>query len=170
MEVLRAHCSAEIVGVDMSQGMLDEARRRSAAWPGDAAVRLLRADVRTDDVGSGFDAVVSFGAFGHFLPADQPLLLGTIFRALRPGGRFVFVTGARPPAWDPAWWVARSFNAAMHVRNAIVDPPFVMFYLLFTLETARARLLEAGFEVEVRRGTLPRPWHRFVVVVATRPG
>src|SRR4051812_22240642 len=44
MTHLRALCTERVVGLDFSQGMLDEARRRVNAAPGEAAVELVHGD------------------------------------------------------------------------------------------------------------------------------
>jgi trans-aconitate methyltransferase len=56
------------VGIDFSAGMLAQARR---AHP-DA--RWVRADVRALPFAGVFDLAVSFGALGHFLPAERTAL------------------------------------------------------------------------------------------------
>ena len=76
---------------------------------------------------AAFDLAVCFGAFGHILPRDEGRFVAQIARVLRPGGRFVFVTAHMPPLWSPIYWMARGFNAAMHVRNLVWSPPFIMF-------------------------------------------
>ncbi len=96
-----------------------------------------------------FDLAVCFGALGHILPRDQDRFIEAVKRVLRPGGSFVFVTGERPPLWSPQYWLRRTFNATMHVRNWLVSPPFVMFYLTFLLPHARTLLGNHGFEVEL---------------------
>jgi hypothetical protein len=67
---------------------------------------------------------------------------------LRPGGRFVFVTSYPPRPASAAFWLAHGFNAAMRARNAVLSPPFVMYYLTFLLPEARRQLEQAGFTVE----------------------
>jgi SAM-dependent methyltransferase len=168
---LRPLCRERVVGVDVSQGMLDEARRQLAEAPGGAALELVRGDALALPWHEAFDAVASFGAFGHILEADEPRLVDNVWRVLRPRGRFVFVTGERPSPLHPGYWVARAFNAAMHVRNALWRPPFVMYYFTFLLPRARALLEARGFHVEVHRQALPEPYARagWCVVVATRP-
>jgi SAM-dependent methyltransferase len=97
----------------------------------------------------GFDLAVSFGAFGHFLPAERPGLFAEVRRALRPGGLFAFPIGAPPPVGSPAHWALAGFDAVMRVRNAVWRPPFVMYYRTFPLQPVRADLLRAGFTVEL---------------------
>jgi SAM-dependent methyltransferase len=170
LRYLRPLCHERVVGVDLSQGMLDEARRLLADAPGEAAVELVRGDALNLPWREEFDVVTSFGAFGHILEQDEPRLVEGIHRALRPGGRFVFVTGQTPSPLRPGYWLARAFNAAMRVRNALWHPPFVMYYLTFLLPRARTLLESQGFRVDVRQDVLPEPYARYgyCVVIATR--
>ena len=169
MRALRPVSERSLVGVDRSRGMLEEARRRLTDAPGEAAIRLVRADALSLPFEGCFDAVVSFGAFGHIPEQDEPRLVDSVFRALRPGGRFVFATGDQPSLLNPLALAARGFNAAMRVRNAVRKPEFVMYYLTFLLPRARALLEARGLEVKAHREVFPSPWSRLVLVEATRP-
>lgn len=167
VEMLRPCCRERVVGVDFSRGMLAEARRRLAASAGGPDVELVRGDVLELAYDAEFDVVTCFGAIGHFRRREQPRLLAVAARALRPGGRFLAVTAEWPPPWSWRLWFALGFNATMAARNAIVRPPFVMYYMTFLLPRARRLLAAAGFEVMERREILPeRPW--LVLVEATR--
>ena len=171
MRFLRPLCRREVVGVDLSQGMLDEARQLLADAPGEAAVTLVQANALELTYEAEFDVVTSFGAFGHILEQDEPRLVEGIARALCPGGRFVFVTAHPPSQLNPGYWIAKGFNAAMRVRNALWKPPFVMYYLTFLVPRARELLEAQGFEVEVRDGLMPPPFTPYSVVIATKkPG
>lgn len=168
MSHLRALCTERVVGLDFSQGMLDEARRRVASAPGEAAVELVRGDALALPFESEFDVVTSVGAFGHIVPEDEDRFVGGIARALRPGGRFVFATSEMPPLTSPTWWVLRSFNAVMRVRNALLHPQFIMYYLTFLWPEVRQRLEARGLRVEALRGLCPAPYERVIIVVATK--
>ncbi|AGC48741.1 hypothetical protein MYSTI_07469 [Myxococcus stipitatus DSM 14675] len=168
MRVLRPLAREHVVGIDVSQGMLDEARRRLAEAPGTAGFRFIRGDALEMTFDAEFDVVTCFGAFGHILEEDEPRLLRGIHRALRPGGRFLFVTGHPPSPLRPGYWVAKGFNAALRVRNALWKPPFVMYYLTFLVPRARALLEAEGFTVEVRDGILPEPFTPLATVIATK--
>ncbi|MBN1204462.1 MAG: class I SAM-dependent methyltransferase [Myxococcaceae bacterium] len=168
MRFLRPLCRQEVVGVDLSRGMLAEARRLLADAPGAAAITLVQANALELTYEAEFDVVTSFGAFGHILEEDEPRLVEVIARALRPGGRFVFVTAHPPSVLHPGYWMAKGFNAAMRVRNAIWKPTFVMYYLTFLVPRARELLEAQGFEVDVRDGLLPRPFSGYSIVVATK--
>ncbi len=167
MRWLRPLCSEAMFGVDRSAGMLEEAARRLKDSPGDAETHLLRADALQLPFGREFDLATCFGAFGHILEKDEPRFVDAIANILRPGGRFVFITGELPPITSPSLWVARGFNAAMRIRNALIKPEFIMYYLTFLLPRCQ-RLLEArGFEVEVIADAFPAPFGRARLVIAT---
>ncbi len=168
MRALRPVCRGSVTGVDRSRGMLEEARRSLEDAPGTASLQWVRGDALALPFERAFDAVVSFGAFGHILERDEPRLVDSVFRALRPGGRFVFATGEQPSALNPLAVAARGFNAAMRLRNALRKPEFVMYYLTFLLPRAQALLEERGFEVRVLRDVFPKPYARLVLVEATR--
>jgi ubiquinone/menaquinone biosynthesis C-methylase UbiE len=166
---LRPLCRERVVGLDISRGMLEVCRRRAALAPGTARVELVRADALAMPFGSEFDAVVSFGAFGHILRRDEPRFVAEVARVLRPGGRFVFVTAPMPPLWTRRYWLSRTFNAAMRVRNWLIAPPFIMYYLTFLLPAVEALLRRQGLTVEVREMGFSGPWADLRLVVATRP-
>lgn len=166
---LRPLCRDRVVGVDLSAPMLDEARRRHADDPGTAEMVFVKGDALDLPFEAQFDLAVSFGAFGHIVDDDEVRLVASVAKALRPGGRFVFVTAEHAPPLAPGVLQARAFNAVMRVRNALWSPPFVMYYLTFLLPRARALLEAAGLSVEVRRGVLPAPYQRYVLVIAHKP-
>jgi ubiquinone/menaquinone biosynthesis C-methylase UbiE len=168
MRVLRPLCRERVVGVDFSAGMLAEAERRLADAPGDARVELVRGDVLEMRYAAEFDVATCVGAFGHILRRDEPRLLGNVQRALRPGGRFVFVTAEMPSPASAAYWISRGFNAAMHVRNAVKRPAFQMYYLTMLWPEVREKLERSGFDVEARREVFAKPFERAILVVATK--
>ncbi len=170
LRLLRPLARQRVVGVDLSQGMLEEARQRLADTSG-PPLELLRADALALPFHEEFDLVTSFGAFGHILEQDEPRLVASVHRALRPGGRFLFVTSHPPSPLRPGFWLAHAFNAAMRVRNALWRPPFVMYYLTFLAPRARALLEAQGFSVRFHPLSLPEPYSRssLLAAVATRP-
>lgn len=172
--VLRQVCGGRTAGVDFSAGMLAEARFRWATEPGPHWVRgeahALPFRSRT------FDLAVSFGAFGHFLPAQRPHLFGQVRQVLRDGGTFAFPLAAPPRPGTADYWSLLGFDAAMRVRNALWRPRFVMYYRTWPLAAVRRDLDEAGFDVALR--ALPAlgrredgsPRCRLVVATKRPPG
>jgi ubiquinone/menaquinone biosynthesis C-methylase UbiE len=170
MEMLRPLCRRRVVGLDFSRGMLAVARRRMAVAPGRAQIDLVRGDALALPFGPVFDVVVCLGALGHILRQDQSRFAAEVARVLRPGGRFVFLSSHMPPPWSPRYWAGRGFNAVMRVRNALVSPPFVMYYLTFLLPGVKDLLEEVGLTVAVTRAEgLGRGSQHVRVVTATRP-
>ncbi|MGW3200736.1 class I SAM-dependent methyltransferase [Streptomyces sp. NPDC001118] len=173
-EVLTGLCRRSVTGVDFSAGMLDVARHRvrPAGGPG---VAWVRGDARALPLRAAFDLVVSFGAFGHFLPRELPGLFAQVHSVLRPGGRFAFPVLAPPPPTRAGFWMLLGFDAVMRVRNMLWRPPFVMYYRTFRLGAVLGELERAGFAVELyalpecgRRGD-GSPRARLVVARRTQP-
>ncbi|WP_206504772.1 class I SAM-dependent methyltransferase [Streptomyces chrestomyceticus] len=175
--VLRSLCRERVVGVDFSAGMLAEARTaangRTGGRTGGPAATYARADARALPFTAAFDLAVTFGALGHFLPAERAAVFAGVHRALRPGGVFAFPVAAPPSPRSALYWTLLGFDTVMRVRNALWRPPFVMYYRTGALRDVRDDLLAAGFSVELApvRGAARRPdgspgW---ALVVARRP-
>jgi ubiquinone/menaquinone biosynthesis C-methylase UbiE len=168
LRVLRSVCQGQITGVDFSTGMLAQARRAhpDAGW--------VRADVRALPFAGAFDLAVSFGALGHFRPAERPALFDGVYRALRPGGVFAFPVPAPPPVASRGYWALLGFDLAMRVRNAVWRPPFVMYYRTCGMPAVRSDLTASGFTVTtVPLTALGRredgsPWYRLVLARSSR--
>ena len=172
IDVLRQVCRGSVTGVDFSTGMLTVARER--ARPQGPAVGWVRADARALPFGPVFDLVVSFGAFGHFLPRELPGLFTQVHSVLRPGGRFVFPVVAPPRPGSLTYGMLLGFDAVMRVRNAVRRPPFVMYYRAVRFGDMGRELTRAGLWVELRAlpefGRRRDGSPRVRLVVATRPG
>ncbi|WP_329243930.1 class I SAM-dependent methyltransferase [Streptomyces sp. NBC_01478] len=147
VEVLTKTCRVSVTGVDFSAGMLEVAREQVTS--GEPRVSWVRGDARALPFAPAFDLVVSFGAFGHFLPRELPGLFAQVHSVLRPGGCFAFPVVAPPRPTSPAYWMLSGFDAAMKVRNAVWRPPFVMYYRDFQLGFVRPELERTGFDVDL---------------------
>lgn len=169
MRVLKSLCQGRITGVDFSTGMLAQAREAhpDAEW--------VRADVRALPFTETFDLAVTFGALGHFLPAERPALFAGVHRALRPGGVFAFPIGAPPPLTSAWYWALLGFDLAMRVRNALWHPKFVMYYRTCPLHALHSDLTAAGFTVTTPTPPLTALGHRqdgsprFRLILARKP-
>jgi ubiquinone/menaquinone biosynthesis C-methylase UbiE len=164
--LLRKHCR-RVVGIDRSAGMLAEAHQRLSAEAG-APFELVRGEVLDAPFAASFDLVSCFGAFGHILEEDEERFVASVHSLLKPGGRFVFYTAEPPPMTSPGFWVAHGFNLAMRIRNALLSPPFIMYYLTFLVPRAKALLEAKGFGVEVKSDVAPKPYNGLKLVIATR--
>ena len=108
---------AQVVGIDLSQAMLAQARARRDALGSD--VPLAAMDVlRTGFADSSFDAVVASFVFCVLKPDRQQAALEELGRIVRPGGeiRLLDYTWSRQPwrrfvmgLWAP--WVGWAYGA-----------------------------------------------------------
>ena len=133
----------------------------------------MRADVRALPFAGAFDLAVSFGALGHFRPAERPALFAGVYRALRPGGIFAFPVAGPLPVTSGGYWALLGFDLAMRVRNAVWRPPFVMYYRTGPLAAVRRDLAAAGFTVSTvpltALGRRDNGSQRYGLVLARRP-
>ena len=165
MRMLRPLTGEKVVGIDFSTGMLAEAKKLLADAPGEAALEFVEGDVFEMKFEEEFDVATCFGALGHIVGDDTAPFLKRVHDALKPGGRFVFISGHHPPVHSPAFWFCHAFNVAMRVRNFIWRPRFIIYYMTFLLPEIRQTLEENGFRVEVES---PEELGRYRVVIATR--
>ncbi|MEZ4702477.1 MAG: class I SAM-dependent methyltransferase [Rhodothermales bacterium] len=158
------------IGVDLSAGMVEAARRR-AGQPG---ARASHFEFHQDDAerlagvpDASVDVVMCVGAIEHM--PDKRSVLRAVRRVLRPGGRFVCLT------LNDAWFWYRRLAPALgyETRHLASDE---------RLEPRQARglLAEAGFAPAVvdywtfiPAGDMPALWHtvfRLLDVPARRLG
>lgn len=121
----------KIVGVDWSEPMLNEARKRFGLLM--HKIELIHQDIFTLEYLEQFDLVTCFGAEGHIERHRQKDFIGIIYSSLKSGGEFVIVTSEMPSLLSPPLWIYLSFDLIMRVRNILIKPPFVMYYLNFLL-------------------------------------
>ncbi len=129
-----AEAGAEVIGLDKSQSMIEEARR---LYPG---MRFEIADANDFHFDRPFDAVFSNAAI-HWMK-DQPAVARCIWEALKPGGRLVAEFGGKRNIHA----IRRALtDAARSAGEAINGEPFARYYPAIG---EYATLLEAqGFRV-----------------------
>lgn len=108
-----------VIGIDYSDGMLDEARRR-VEQHGWRNVELMRGDAVTlDGLHEPVDAIVSAWCYGTVY--DLEGALNRAVDVLRPGGRLAIMTFTRAcPERGPLRWLYPFYRFA--VRCAGADP------------------------------------------------
>ena len=89
MPVYRDLGVSRVVGVDVSENMIELARER---WASDSWAEFIAADAAELDLDERFDSVVIYNAYPHFM--DRESLVRTCHRLLLDGGRFVVAHGA----------------------------------------------------------------------------
>ena len=168
-----AAAGIEVVGVDLSAGMLDVARERATL----AGVRLdlRRGDMRQPPVEGAFPLVlIPFRSLLHMeTDGDRRAVLRTVAGLLAPGGRFVFdvftpgaddiaETHARwlerePGIWERAEWNEETRTLILRVRGTDGDAEMSLAWLAVT--EWKELLREEGFVVDAVYGWFDRsPW------------
>ena len=108
-----------VVGVDLSEPMLEGARKR-VAESGLGNITLLPADAQVHPFAPGeFDLVTS--RFGVMFFADPFAAFGNLLPAARPGGRLCFVCWA--PLNDNKHWLIPYEVALRHLGPPAPQPP-----------------------------------------------
>lgn len=169
LKMLQPLCSNRLAGIDISGSMLEMARRELEVSDGVGGVELIQGDVLTTDLGGPYDVITCFGAFGHILPSEMPNLLERIHQALKPQGRFIFLTTPRPGWWTRWFWAGQAFNWLIHLRNRWIDPPFVMYYFTFPTPEAMSELARHGLQPRKVSGLFQGRYSRYDLVIASRP-
>ncbi len=132
-QLLARQSDIRIVGVDVSERMLERARARLAGSRAEL-VQARAADLPFAD--STFDVVVSASAF-HFFP-DASASCNEMRRVLKDDGRLLMTDWSREPA-------------LMRIRDAVLRRLDSAHVRVYSSGEARAMLENAGFRV-VREG------------------
>lgn len=137
--------SAKITGIDLSQGMLTELKRKFS----DKDTTLILGsyfDVPLAD--HVFDAAVSVESLHHFAKEEKVPLYAKIHRALKDGGYFVLTDYFSLS--DEEEQMHRQNLIALKAEQGIVDNEFYHYDTPLTVKHETESLLEAGFSfVEV---------------------
>jgi SAM-dependent methyltransferase len=138
-EAARAAAPGRVVGVDVSERMLEHARRLTAAERLDN-VRYELGDAQVHRFGAGgFDVAIS--RFGTMFFADPAAAFANVAAALRPAGRLVLLVWQRRE--DNEWM--RAIDAAL--GNAARPPqPGADAFSLGDAEATAGLLEGAGFD------------------------
>ena len=138
-EAARAAAPGRVVGVDVSERMLERAREVTAAEGLDnVRYELGDAQVHRFDP-AGFDVAIS--RFGTMFFSDPGAAFGNIARALRPAGRLVLLVWQR---YEQNAWV-QEFDAALG-DAALPLPPGLDPFSLGDADATAALLERAGFD------------------------
>ena len=116
----REHGAAEVLGIDLSENMLARARADTTG----SAITYRRADIEHVELPEGaYDVAYSSLAL-HYIE-NLAGLLATVYRALVPGGHFVF--SAEHPIFTaparPGWTVDADGRKSWHVDSYLCEGP-----------------------------------------------
>jgi SAM-dependent methyltransferase len=162
-----------VVGVDLSEGMLQVARER--AQEVGAVLDLRYGDMREPPVEGTFPLVlVPFRSMLHMeTDADRRAVLRAIKRHLAPTGRLIFDVFApaaddiedthgrwierEPGIWERADWNEQTRTLVLRVRDEAAESEMSLAWL--SMPEWRVLLAEEGYEVEALYGWFDRsPW------------
>ena len=144
-----ARISHKVVGVDVSEGMLHEARRNCTSQ-GMLNVELARSDDRLSRVGGTFDFVHSWIVFQHIPPRRGMALLQEIVGRLEVGGigalHFTYASTAPRSQRARAWLRSRGpgVNALVNLARGRSPSYPVMQMNAYDLNRIGALLQGAG--------------------------
>ncbi|WP_370325954.1 class I SAM-dependent methyltransferase [Euzebya sp.] len=143
--------SGRVVGVDVSPGMLERARRR-VERAGVDVVELVEADIATYELPPGTSAVM--GSFAMEMLPDYREVIDRLVTQLPTGGR-VAVTGLRDPEGWPRWLVrlVSAINRPFGVSEAYRDHRPWEAVEAVTSDTAYVEML--GGAIYLAAGTVP---------------
>jgi SAM-dependent methyltransferase len=148
-EAARAAAPGRVLGVDVSERMLERARQLTAAEGlGNVRYELGDAQVHRFDA-AGFDVAIS--RFGTMFFSDPAAAFANIAAALRPGARLVMLVWQRHA--DNEW--ARAIDAALG-EAAQPPPPDADPFSLGDADATSAILERAGFD-DIRFEDVPEP-------------
>lgn len=145
--------TGRVLGVDVSQPMLQVAKAR-AGLAGVTHLAFDEADASEADLPTGVDLL--FSRFGVMFFANPAAAFGHLRRALRPGGRCVFVCWRAPRDND---WVMTPLSAARQAVGITPVPPDPHAPGPFAFADdawLRSVLSDAGFaQIELQRFDAP---------------
>lgn len=137
-----ARVAEEVVGVDVSPSMLEEARRNCDERQL-SNVRLLLSDDHLSSLNGTFDLIYSFIVFQHIPVNRGRSLFGKLLRHLRPGGvgaihltysktRFASTHGVAPPQTPPPATTPRTIPVGADPEMQM--NPYNMNEILFLMQ------------------------------------
>ncbi|MBR2459922.1 MAG: methyltransferase domain-containing protein [Clostridia bacterium] len=136
---------ARVTGIDLSQGMLDELKRKFAGKD----INLILGSYFDVPFGENlFDAAVSVESLHHFTKEEKLALYSKLHAALKDNGCFI-LTDYFSLSDEEEQMHRRNF-LALKAEQGICDDEFYHYDTLLTVKHETEALLEAGFStVEV---------------------
>ena len=150
VELARRNLSGRTVGVELSEGMLKQARRRVADARLGERTDLVQADALDSPFeDQSFDLLVNAYTLDLLPRSDIPVALAEFLRLLRPGGRLVLSNmtvgeSRRHRVWDALY--SRGLNLTANCRGVLAVP--VLEEIGF-VRLRREYMSQFGFPTEI---------------------
>ena len=139
-EIFRLYPDIKVVGIDLTQSMLDKLRQKHPA----KEMRLICGDYFQEPFGvSVFDCAVSFQTMHHF-PKDKKLSLYKKLReSLKDGGEYIECDYMVLTQSEEDHWFSE--NERLRIEQGIVDDEFYHYDTPCTVDNQAELLKKAGF-------------------------
>ena len=139
------------LGVDLSPGMIEAARVRQqrSPWPARVSFAVDDAAELGSVASQSVDLALCIGALEHML--DQPAVLASIRRTLKPGGRLFCLT----PDGDYLWYRALAPLLGIATRHLSTDTFLSRAGLRALLAGAGFARIEVGAWTFIPKGDMP---------------
>lgn len=150
--IMDVHPAQAIVGVDITEAMLQRARSKLAAWP---HVVFYQADsTALPFPNESFDCVITCSAF-HYMRTPERVI-AEFMRVLSPGGRMILLD------WTTDDWQGRFYN---WLRKKTIPAHFQVYHSA----EVRAMCEHAGLEVtQIKKFSVMWYW-RMMIIEAKKP-
>ena len=131
---------AKVTGIDLSQGMLTELKRKFVSKD----ITLIQGSYFDVPLGENvFDAAVSVESLHHFTKAEKVPLYQKLHQALKDEGYFILTDYFSLSSMEEE--AHRSRFLALKEAQGIVDDAYYHYDTPLTVQHEREALLEAGF-------------------------
>ena len=139
-EYYQLNPSARVTGIDLSQGMLAELKRKLA----DKNITLIHGSYFDLPLGECvFDAAVSVESLHHFTKEEKAPLYTKLHRALKDGGYFILTDYFASS--DEEERLLRRNLSELKAEQGITDDAFYHYDTPLTVKHESEALIEAGF-------------------------
>lgn len=154
------------IGIDLSEGMVREARRKSIGSGANLTFRVDDATSLATVADHSVDRVISIGALEHI--PDKCAVFRQVARVLRPGGRFVGLCSNG----DYAWHTVIGPGLHLETRQLPSDSFLTRDQVGRYAEMSGMQLSDVGYWSFVPSGDMPRPiaWLMHALDLAGRGG
>jgi SAM-dependent methyltransferase len=106
-----------VVGIDLSAGMLAQARRR---YP---KIRCEKMALHGMSFQNEFDGAICIEALEHVFPEEWPVIMHGFWEALKPGGMLYFTVDVLPTDWLEEQYGAYSANRGIVMSQTAPAKP-----------------------------------------------
>jgi ubiquinone/menaquinone biosynthesis C-methylase UbiE len=141
------------IGIDVSPGMIELARTRlpSSPWKANFTFELDDAERLEAIADQSIDLAICIGAFEHML--DKRAVLDSIYRVLKPGGRFVCLT----PNADYVWYRTIAPLLGFATKHLSSDRMLTRDEFSLLLHQTGFRRIQSAPWTFIPKGDMPAP-------------